>query len=35
MPIRWYWPTAASNGIPCEWVFEVNGEILYLYLCLV
>jgi hypothetical protein len=33
MVIKWYWPTGESNGIPCEWVVEYNGEILFLYLC--
>jgi hypothetical protein len=31
MVIKWYWPTAASNGVPCGWRMEYNGEILYLY----
>lgn len=33
MPIKWYWPTAASSGVPCEWIIQYNGEILFLYLC--
>ncbi len=29
IPIRWYYPNAASGGVPCEWKALVDGKPLY------
>ena len=28
MPTKWYYPTAASSPVPCEWQGWVNGQWL-------
>lgn len=32
-PTKWYWPTPASDPVPCEWQGWLYGQWVTVYLC--